>query len=331
MAGTTEGRDTGPGIRLQGPRKRGGEASTPGRGSKGSGWHHMAPPGETAKPRGRDDQACPPHLRPRSITGRRARGRQDVTCADQAPAPIQLRGGNALSHSYERSSLLEGRRRAQSHTIPRLSATRAGVGRWVPEAWGPQQSPPAREPAPRHTVYLGPQAGKGGWDLTPNPRQSSTGWWVSLPGLGNPCAPAWFWNQLPLKPLPKATLPPRGADSGPGPFTSSPHSPAEGSPHSRRHRVRTGNPSRAPWHQSKNSSRQPQMRTWRFRGPPATALPHPWARTKGLALLMSTLMGTREASAFTPLHRCAAQAWRGDTVPQVTHRQRAECRPQLGL
>lgn len=169
MAGTTEGRDTGPGIRLQGPRKRGGEASTPGRGSKGSGWHHMAPPGETAKPRGKDDQACPPHLRPRSITGRRARGRQDVTCADQAPAPIQLRGGNALSHSYERSSLLEGRRRAQSHTIPRLSATRAGVGRWVPEAWGPQQSPPAREPAPRHTVYLGPQAGKGGWDLTPKP------------------------------------------------------------------------------------------------------------------------------------------------------------------
>lgn len=101
--------------------------------------------------------------------GRRARGRQDVTCADQAPAPTQLRGGNALSHSYERSSLLEGRRRAQSHTIPRLSATRAGVGRWVPEAWGPQQSPPAREPAPRHTIYLGHQAGKGGWDLTPKP------------------------------------------------------------------------------------------------------------------------------------------------------------------
>lgn len=60
-------------------------------------------------------------------------GARDVTSADQAHAPTRLRGGNALSHSYERSSLLEGRgkpRITPSHSwMPRLQ----GRGGWSPE------------------------------------------------------------------------------------------------------------------------------------------------------------------------------------------------------
>lgn len=192
-------------------KKSRGEASTPGRGSEKLrvGSHgtapqgplraHMAsgPPTGDCQVWGGAGQERPPHLGPVSITGSRAGGAR-TSHVLTSPRPRPARGGNALSHSYERSSLLEGGRQRHSHTIPRLSATRAGAGRWVPEAQGLQQSPPTREPAPGHTSIPGTPSRERSLGLNPPSRCQGHTWWrVSLPSLGNPCAPGWFWNQLP--------------------------------------------------------------------------------------------------------------------------------------
>lgn len=177
----------------RGPRLRMGSHGTAPLGPPWGSVRPVGPSWETAESRGRDGQACPPHLGPVSITGRKARGRQDITCADQAPASAQLRGGNALSHSYARSSLLEGRRRSPRHTVSRLRATCAGAGRLVPEAGVLNRAHPPGRPHLDTPLLPGSPSRERSLGLTPPSGCQGHSWrWVSPPGLGNLWAPGWF-------------------------------------------------------------------------------------------------------------------------------------------
>lgn len=227
--GAGQSRRTGQGAQGTAPRDlsglhtAGGAPRRPPR--RGQGWRGMPPP------------PWPP------ARGHRRQGgaRTSHVLTKPAPAPAQLRGGNALSHSYERSSLLEGRSRTQNHTTPGLGAP-AGVGRGASAAWGSTTGPahprgPTKDTERERTVGRA-EAG----DFSPSPCHGCT-WWrtVLFPGLGNPSAPRWFWKQLPLQPPSRETLPIRGAESGPG--------------HPHRPRVSNMTPSapttQALWHQSK--------------------------------------------------------------------------------
>lgn len=201
----------------------------------------VEPPGDR-RGGGRAGAARPPPPWPPARGHRRQGGaRTSHVLTKPAPAPAQLRGGNALSHSYERSSLLEGRSRTQNHTTPGLGAP-AGVGRGASAAWGSTTGPahprgPTKDTERERTVGRA-EAG----DFSPSPCHGCT-WWrtVLFPGLGNPSAPRWFWKQLPLQPPSRETLPIRGAESGPG--------------HPHRPRVSNMTPSapttQALWHQGK--------------------------------------------------------------------------------
>lgn len=121
----TVSREAGPGVRLQGRRTR-PEADQAHQGPLRAPLSQGDPSGDCQGPQG---LATGPRVSPAGGH----EGARDVTSADQAHAPTRLRGGNALSHSYERSSLLEGRgkpRITPSHSwMPRLQ----GRGGWSPE------------------------------------------------------------------------------------------------------------------------------------------------------------------------------------------------------
>lgn len=153
VAGTSEDRDTplGPRDQLQGdggPMESGSGQESRGRWAhqadgtvctKVQGGHTQgtAPPGTAtgaptreAASGGRAAWASPPHpdgagglargRRALQAGGQRARGEEGTSYLLTKPPPPPPSGRSALSHSYERSSLLEGRRGTQNHSTPGL-------------------------------------------------------------------------------------------------------------------------------------------------------------------------------------------------------------------
>lgn len=100
-----------------------------------------------------------------------------------------------------------------SHHPCARCACGGGRGRPRPGVW----AEPARHRAPHPTRappgLLRGGRGRGRGQAPARVKAAPGGVW--LPGLGNPSAPGWFWNQLPPKPPSWETLPPRGAGSGP--------------------------------------------------------------------------------------------------------------------